>query len=101
MECLESITMIIHIFFSDNICEGLINAMINSGDDEQIRIAKTLQSKSLGMGARIVHVLTLSFLVEKLDAVKSKLKRVNENGGKVSKQNGKVTKSRSKRKTRQ
>ncbi|CDS03539.1 hypothetical protein LRAMOSA00941 [Lichtheimia ramosa] len=66
---------------NDNICEGLINAMINSGDDEQIRIAKTLQKK--------------------LDAVKSKLKRVNENGGKVSKQNGKVTKSRSKRKTRQ
>ncbi|CDH48515.1 predicted protein [Lichtheimia corymbifera JMRC:FSU:9682] len=66
---------------NDNICEGLINAMINSGDDEQMRIAKTLQKK--------------------LDVIKSKLKRVNENGGHVSKKSGKVTKPKNKRKTRQ
>ncbi|KAI7878919.1 hypothetical protein K492DRAFT_238248 [Lichtheimia hyalospora FSU 10163] len=68
---------------NDNICEGLINAMINSGDDNQIQAANTIQKK--------------------FDAVKSTLKRVNENGGSVSK-TGKIskkkTKKRNKRKTR-
>lgn len=47
--------------FSDNICEGLINAMMNSGDDEQMRIAKTLQSKIWDWGASMVACIDSIF----------------------------------------
>lgn len=37
--------LLVFFFCSDNIVQGLINAMMNSGDRMQLRTAKTISSK--------------------------------------------------------